>query len=79
MKWTMEAEAALRDLKAYLSFVPTLVAPKPQEPLLLYLTATNQVVSAALVAQRELDEAVAATTVPSGEERELIPARPDAD
>ena len=37
--------------------MPTLVAPKPQEPLLLYLAATNQVVSAALVAQREVDEA----------------------
>ena len=33
-----------------------LVAPKPQEPLLLYLAATNQVVSAALVASREVDE-----------------------
>ena len=49
MKWTPEADAALQELKAYLSFVPTLVAPKPQEPLLLYLAATNQVVSAALV------------------------------
>ena len=40
----------------YLPSVPTLVAPKPQEPLLLYLAATNQVVSAALVAQQEVDE-----------------------
>jgi len=55
MKWTPEADAALQDLKAYLSSVPTLVAPKPQEPLLLYLAATNQVVSVALVAQRELE------------------------
>ena len=36
-----------------------LVAPKPQEPLLLYLAATNQVVSAALVAQRQVDEEAA--------------------
>ena len=57
MKWTPEADAALQELKAYLSSVPTLVSPKPQEPLLLYLAATNQVVSAALVAQREVDEA----------------------
>ena len=35
MKWTPEAEAALQDLKRYLSSMPTLVAPKPQEPLLL--------------------------------------------
>src|SRR5215216_6374966 len=40
MKWTLEADAALQDLKAYLSSMPTLVAPKPQDPL--YLAATNQ-------------------------------------
>ena len=56
MKWTPEADAALQELKACLSSVPTLVAPKPQEPLLLYLAATNQVVGAALVAQQEVDE-----------------------
>jgi hypothetical protein len=50
MKWTPEAEAALQDLKRYLSSAPTLVESKPQEPLLLYLAATNQVVGAALVA-----------------------------
>ena len=50
MEWTPEAEAALQDLRKYLSSTPILVAPKPQEPLLLYLAATNQVVSAALVA-----------------------------
>ena len=54
-KWTPEADAALQKLKVYLSSVPTLVAPKPQEPLSLYLAVTNQVVSAALVAQREVD------------------------
>ena len=57
MRWTPEADTALQELKAYMSSVPTLVAPKPQESLLLYLAATNQVVSAALVAHREVDEA----------------------
>ena len=46
IEWTPEAEAALQDLKKYLSSMPILVAPKPQEPFLLYLAATNQVVSA---------------------------------
>src|SRR3990170_8715863 len=46
MEWTPEADAVLQDLKTYLSSMPTLVAHKPQEPLLLYLAATNQVVSA---------------------------------
>src|SRR5512133_3915922 len=50
MKWTPEADTTLQELKTYLSSVPTLVTPKPQEPLLLYFAATNQVASAALVA-----------------------------
>ena len=50
IEWTPEAEAALQDLKRYLSSTPILVVPKPQEPLLLYLAATNQVVSATLMA-----------------------------
>ena len=45
MKWTPEADASLQDLKTYLSSVPTLVALNPQDPLLLYLAATNQVVN----------------------------------
>ena len=56
MKWTSEIATALQELKDYLSSVPTLVAPKPQELLLQYLAATKQVVSAAMVAQREVDE-----------------------
>src|SRR4051812_35269179 len=64
MEWTPEAEAALQDLKKYLSSMPILVAPKPQESLLLYLAATNQVVSTALVAQREVDDEEMAATEP---------------
>ena len=64
MEWTPEAEAALQDLKRYLSSMPILVAPKPQEPLLLYLAATNQVFSAALVAHRELEEETMAAAKP---------------
>ena len=56
MKWTPEVEAVRQDLKRYLSSTPILVVPEPQAPLLLYPAATNQVVSAALVAQREVDE-----------------------
>nr|CAE76060.1 B1248C03.19 [Oryza sativa Japonica Group]CAE76067.1 B1340F09.5 [Oryza sativa Japonica Group] len=53
--WTEEAEHALAQLKAYLSSPPVLVAPEPNEPLLLYLAATPQVVSAALVVERDED------------------------
>ena len=42
MEWTPEAEAALQDLKRYLSSTPILVAPKPQELLLLYLAAMTK-------------------------------------
>lgn len=55
VNWTPEAEAALQDLKKYLASPPILVAPKPDERLLLYVAATTQVVSAALVAEREED------------------------
>jgi hypothetical protein len=56
VKWTPEAKAALQDLERYLSSAPTLVTPKPQEPLLLYLAARNQVVIVALVAQKEAND-----------------------
>jgi hypothetical protein len=61
VNWTPEAEATLRDLKEYMSSPPVLVVPRPQETLLLYLAAMNQVVSAALVAEREADEEEVAT------------------
>jgi hypothetical protein len=50
--WTLEAEEALAKLKATLSNSPILVPPTTGEPLLLYVAATTQVVSAALVVER---------------------------
>ena len=78
MEWTPEAEAALQDLEKYLSSTPILVAPKPQEPLMLYLAATNQVVSAALVAQREVDEEAVTAAEPADGKPKIPPAGPDA-
>ena len=46
--WTEEAQYALESLKASLMSAPILVAPKRGEPLLLYVTASYHVVSAAL-------------------------------
>ena len=65
-------------MKSYLSSTPIKVAPKPQEPLLLYLAATNQVVSDVLVAQREFEEEAAVAAKPSDDGPELSPAVPDA-
>jgi hypothetical protein len=43
------------------------------------LAATNQVVSAALVAQREVDDKEAAVASPSSDKPEFSPARSGAD
>ena len=54
MEWT--PEGALQSLKKYLASPPILVPPRPREPLLLYIVATTQVVSGALVVEREQEE-----------------------
>ena len=51
-EWTEEADTAFAQLKKVLSTPPVLVAPKEKEPLLLYITATHQVVSTVLVVER---------------------------
>jgi len=50
--WTPDAEQALDNLKRTLTTASVLVPPKPAEPLLLYVAATTQVVSAAVVVER---------------------------
>ena len=50
--WTQEAQEAFEELKRYLSNAPTLVTPKPRETLQLYISATNNVVSTAIVVER---------------------------
>ncbi|KAK1602726.1 hypothetical protein QYE76_008207 [Lolium multiflorum] len=52
-QWNEEADRAFEDLKRKISTPPILVAPKEKEPLLLYIAATPQVVSTALVVERE--------------------------
>ena len=68
-------------MKRYLSSTPTLVAPKPQEKLLLYIAATNQVVSVALVAEREADDEPATKADASSDKQGASPASsgPDKD
>jgi ribonuclease HI len=50
--WTPEAEEALRNLKALLTNAPILVPPAEGESLLIYVAATTQVVSAAIIVER---------------------------
>lgn len=49
LQWTQEAQDALDDLKRFMLNPPILVASLDNEPLLLYIAATTQVVSVALV------------------------------
>ena len=60
-KWTQEADEAFQDLKKYLTSPPVMVAPRPQEPLVLYIAATPYSASAALVVAREELQAKAAS------------------
>ena len=54
-EWTEEADAALQQLKAALTTPPTLAAPRPEEPMLLYVAATNLAVSAVMVGERKAE------------------------
>jgi hypothetical protein len=51
--WTPETDVAFHDLKCMLSTAPILVAPPPKEPMMLYIAATNRVVSVVLVVERQ--------------------------
>ena len=51
--WIEEAQQALESLKASLTSAPILVTPERGEPLLLYVAASNHMVSATLVVERE--------------------------
>src|SRR6185369_14750149 len=51
--WTPQADSAFNELKKMLSTAPILASPLPNEPMLLYIAATNRVVSVVIVVERE--------------------------
>lgn len=51
--WTPQADSAFHELNKMLSSAPILASPLPKEPMLLYVAATNRVVSAVVVVERE--------------------------
>nr|CAH66737.1 H0404F02.13 [Oryza sativa] len=51
--WGPEAQKAFEDFKKLITTPPVLASPHPQEPLLLYVSVTSQVVSTVLVVERE--------------------------
>jgi hypothetical protein len=51
-QWDDQATTAFVELKQYLKSLPTLVPPKPDDVLLLYVAATDMVVSTTIVVER---------------------------
>lgn len=51
--WTPQADAASKELKTMLATAPVLASPLEREPMLLYIAATNRVVSVVVVVERE--------------------------
>jgi hypothetical protein len=51
--WTSQADAAFNELKKMLATAPVLASPLPKEPMLLYIAATNRVVSVMVLVERE--------------------------
>nr|GEX00551.1 reverse transcriptase domain-containing protein [Tanacetum cinerariifolium] len=47
--WTLEAKQAFKQLKQHLSELPLLVAPKPKEELIVYMSASYGAISAVLM------------------------------
>src|SRR6266508_208150 len=52
-QWTPKVQQAFDKLKEFLTSPPVLVPPMPEEPLLLYITATSHVISTAIVVERQ--------------------------
>ncbi|GKA30206.1 reverse transcriptase domain-containing protein [Tanacetum coccineum] len=52
-RWTTEAEEAFTQLKQHIAALPTLVAPRPGEELIMYLSATHGAISAVLLTDRD--------------------------
>jgi hypothetical protein len=50
--WTTQADVAFKELKQMLSTALVLASLMPREPMLLYIAATNRVVSAVVVVER---------------------------
>ncbi|GJW36218.1 reverse transcriptase domain-containing protein [Tanacetum coccineum] len=52
-QWTVEAEAAFKEMKKLISELPTLTAPMENKELIVYLAAAREAVIAVLIMERE--------------------------
>jgi hypothetical protein len=57
-EWTDDVDQALEELKTFLTTSPIMVPPTPKETSLLYISASTQVVTAVLVAERPVPHPV---------------------
>ncbi|GJV11443.1 reverse transcriptase domain-containing protein [Tanacetum coccineum] len=57
--WTPEAKQAFKQLKQHLSKLPLLVAPKPKEKLIVYLSVTHGAISVVLMTERGMIQTLA--------------------
>jgi hypothetical protein len=55
-QWTDECEESFRQVKTFFSFPSVLVQPRPSEHLMLYLSASDLAVSAALAREEKTDQ-----------------------
>ncbi|KAK1585292.1 hypothetical protein QYE76_008124, partial [Lolium multiflorum] len=74
--WDDAADAALRGLKEILTSPPILAAPAESEPMLLYLAATNKVISLVIVVERKEEEASLWSVPRQPEAETLLPRAP---
>ena len=51
--WSEDADKAFAELKWFLTTPPIMIAPPKDETLLIYIAATNRVVSTTIVVERE--------------------------
>ncbi|GKF26256.1 reverse transcriptase domain-containing protein, partial [Tanacetum coccineum] len=51
--WTTEAEEAFQAMKKLIEELPTLIAPKKEEELIVYLSVANKAVSVVLLVERD--------------------------
>ena len=51
--WLEEANTAFEQLKLFLTKPPIMMAPQPDETLLIYISATSRIISTAIVVEHE--------------------------
>lgn len=52
-EWVQEADEAFVELETFLTTPPVLTAPQPRETFLIYIAATNHVVSTTIIVERD--------------------------